>query len=72
MTTVVERITAEARQVRVGRLLLKLIAGFFYLIGWALAKLIVGIVWCFVAAKVGYLEAGGPARRKAPQRGPAG
>jgi hypothetical protein len=66
-----ERITAETRQVQPGRLLLTLIAGFFYLIGWTAAKLLVGVVWCCVAVKVGYLEAGGPVKRKAG-RGPAG
>jgi len=67
-----ERINAEARQVHVGRLLLTLLAGFFYLLGWLAAKLLLGVVWCCVAVKVGYLEAGGPVRRKARTRGPAG
>ena len=65
-----ERISAEARQVQVGRLLLTLLAGLFYLIGWLVAKLLVGVVWCCIAVKVGYVEAGGPVRKA--RRGPAG
>lgn len=65
-----ERISAEARQVQVGRLLLTLLAGLFYLIGWLVAKLLIGVVWCCVAVKVGYVEAGGPVRKA--RRGPAG
>jgi hypothetical protein len=67
-----ERINAEAKQVHLGRLLLTLLAGFFYLIGWLVAKLLLGVVWCCVAVKVGYLEAGGPVRQKVRTRGPAG
>ena len=66
-----QRITAEARQVQVGRLLLTLLAGVFYLIGWLVARLLLGVVWCCVAVKVGYLDAGGPVR-KVRTRGPAG
>jgi hypothetical protein len=62
----IDQITAEAQQVNVGRTLLKLIGGLFYLIGWVAAKLIVGVVWCCVAVKTGYVEAGGP--RKTPRR----
>jgi len=67
-----ERINAEAKQVHLGRLLLTLVAGFFFLIGWLVAKLLLGVVWCCVAVKVGYLEAGGPVRQKVRTRGPAG
>jgi hypothetical protein len=52
----VERITAEARQVHLGRLLLTLLAGFFYVIGWVIAKFYLGVVWCCVAVKVGFQE----------------
>ena len=61
----VDRITAEARQVRLGRLLLTLIAGLFWAIGWTVGKLALGVVWCAVAVKVGWQEA----RNGAPRRG---
>ncbi|MGH9250131.1 MAG: hypothetical protein ACRD0W_11510 [Acidimicrobiales bacterium] len=53
----VDRINAEARDVQVGRSLLTLIAGFFYLLGWLAGKLVVGVAWCFAAVRVGWREA---------------
>lgn len=57
----VDRITAEARDIRLGRALLTLLAGVFYVIGWIAAK-VVGVVWFAVAwagtaVKVGWAEA---------------
>lgn len=57
----VDRINAEARQMQLGRTLLTLLAGFFYLLGWLAAK-VVGVVWgaiawCAAAVKVGWVEA---------------
>jgi hypothetical protein len=63
----VDLITEQARRVRVGRVLLTLLAGVFYLAGWAAGKAAMAVVWCAVAVKVGWQEA-----RKAPARGPAG
>ena len=62
-----ERISAEAERVHVGRLLLTLLAGFFYLIGWLAAKVCLAVVWCCVAVKVGFQEG-----RKASSRGSTG
>lgn len=65
----VDRITAEARQVRLGRLLLTAIAGLFWLVGWTVGKAALAVVWCAVAVRVGWQEArvqGGT------PRGPAG
>lgn len=51
-----ERISAQARQVHVGRLLLTVLAGFFYAVGWTAAKVVLGVVWCCVAMKIGFQE----------------
>jgi hypothetical protein len=53
----VDRISAEAREVHVGRTLLTLVAGFFYLLGWLAAKVVGGAVWCLAAIRVGWREA---------------
>lgn len=63
-----ERITAEARQIHVGRLLLTLLAGFFYVLGWVAAKAVLAVVWCCVAMKVGFQEG----RKAGRQHGSAG
>ncbi len=60
----VDEITARARQVRAGRLLLTLLAGFFYAIGWTVGRAFYALAWCAVAVRVGW-QAGaarGPAR----------
>ena len=60
----VDAITAQARQVRAGRLLLTLIAAVFYAIGWAAGRVFLAVVWCAVAVKVGWQAGavrGGPA-----------
>lgn len=67
MTSIAERvpdITTQARQVRPGRLLLTILAGVFFVLGWVPGRLFLGVVWCCVAVKVGW-QAGtgrGPAR----------
>lgn len=53
----VERISTEARDVHVGRTLLTLVAGFFYLVGWLAGTLVNGLAWCVAAVKVGWREA---------------
>jgi hypothetical protein len=53
----VDRISAEARQVQLGRTLLTLLAGFFYVLGWLAGKAIGGLAWCAAAVKVGWQEA---------------
>lgn len=56
----VERITAEAREIKLGRTLLTLLAGLFYVIGWVAAKLVnvvwFAVAWSYAAAKVGWVE----------------
>lgn len=66
MTTIldrvpVERITAQAREVRAGRTLLTLLAGFFYVLGWVAFRVVavvwLAVVWCAVATREGWREA---------------
>ncbi len=60
----VDAITTRARQVRAGRLLLTLLAGFFYAIGWTVGRAFYALAWCAVAVRVGFNagRAHGPAR----------
>jgi hypothetical protein len=65
----VERISADARQVRLGRALLVLLVGIFWAVGWLAGKgtLAVGFAW--VAVRTGFDEARNPeagARGRAP------
>jgi hypothetical protein len=70
VTTITQRvpldeITAQARQVRLGRLLLTLIAAVFFGLGWMAGRFFLGVAWCAVAVKVGWQAGaarGGPAR----------
>ena len=56
----VDRITVEARQVEIGRTLLTLLAGLFFVLGWLAAKLVnvvwFAVAWSWTAAKVGWKE----------------
>lgn len=57
----VDRITAEAREVRIGFTILTILAAFFFAIGWTAAKVLGGIwlalAWSATAIKVGWQEA---------------
>jgi hypothetical protein len=65
-----ERVSAEARQINFGRLLLGIVTVPFYVLGWVVAKILIGIWLIFAhsaaATRVGYKDAmrgaGGPAR----------
>lgn len=63
----VDRISVEARQVHLGRVLLTLFAALFFAIGWVAGKAFLAVAWCGVAVKVGWQEA-----RSGSTRGPAG
>lgn len=56
-----DRITAEANEIHIGRLLLTLIAGFFYGLGWIAAKTFIAVgfmlSWSIAAVKVGWKDA---------------
>jgi hypothetical protein len=66
----VDRVSAEARQVDLGRALLTLLVGCFWLVGWLVGKATLGIAFVWAAAKVGYADARGEAGRP-PRAGPA-
>jgi hypothetical protein len=59
-----ERISAEAREVRFGRTVLLLLAGLLYGVGWLAAKVFVllwrAVAWVGVAIKLGWTEARKP------------
>lgn len=59
----VDRITAEAREVDVNRVVsrafLTVLAGVLWLIGAIPGKLVRGLVWCSVAVRVGYRDGRG-------------
>ena len=60
-----DEITAQARQVRFGHLLLTFLAALFFSLGWAMGRAFLGVAWCAVAVKVGWQAGaarGGPAR----------
>jgi hypothetical protein len=56
-----QRIRAQATQVNLGRLLLTVIAGLLFAVGWAAGRTVTGVVlavlWSAAAVKVGYREA---------------
>jgi len=52
-----DRISAEARQVRLGRAVLTLLVGVFWLLGWLAGMVSVGIGFACAAAKTGYTDA---------------
>lgn len=71
-----EDITAQAREIEFGRILLTVLAGALYAVGWLAAKTVtvigkvlgavwLGLVWSAVAVRVGWNEA------RAESRGPA-
>lgn len=63
-----DRITAEARQVQVGRTLLTVLAAVLFGVGWIVARTVnalwLGLAWSAVAVKVGWVEG----RRAAPRK----
>jgi hypothetical protein len=69
----VERITAEARQIRFWHTVLTLIGALLILVGrcayWTFAGLWLAVTWCAAAVKVGWQEArAADARRRAAAR----
>jgi hypothetical protein len=53
----VDEITAQARQVHLGRALLTVFAAFFFAVGWLAGALFMSLAWSATAVKVGWLEA---------------
>lgn len=60
----VDRISAQARDVHPGRVLLTLLAGLFFGLGWVAFKVCavvwLAFAWCAVATREGWHEARGP------------
>jgi hypothetical protein len=54
-----EEIRAEADQIRLGRLLLTVLVGFFFLIGWTAGKASLGTRFALAAVRRGWKEARG-------------
>ena len=55
----VDRIQDEARQVHLGRVLLTLLVGIFWALGWLAGKATLAVGFAYAATKVGFLEARG-------------
>lgn len=57
----VDRITAEARDVDLGRALLTVVAAVLFAVGWLAGKVVGGLIaavaWSLAAVKVGWVEA---------------
>ncbi|MGH3859219.1 hypothetical protein [Actinokineospora sp.] len=53
----VDQITAEARQVDAGRVVLSMIAAVFFAVGWTAGTAVTAAAWCCLAVKAGWLEA---------------
>lgn len=66
----VDRITVEARRVEFRRVVLTVLAGLLFGMGWAAYRVVAAawlvLAWCAVAVKVGWVEA-----RSGGDRGPA-
>ena len=59
-----DEITAQARQVRFGQVLLTILAAVFFGLGWVVGRFFLGLAWCAVAVKLGWQA--GAARGPAP------
>lgn len=54
-----DRIERQAREAHLGRLLLTLFVGVFWLAGWALRKAVMSVSFIGAAVKVGWRDAAG-------------
>lgn len=75
----IDRISKEAREIRIGRTLLTLIAALLYVVGWTAAKVVivmlvalrvlaVALAWTFAATRLGWQDAwASSARRRQPR-----
>jgi hypothetical protein len=59
-----ERILAEARQVQMGRLLLSLLLGVFYAVGWVGGKGLLALAVLGTSVKLGWQDARGTDGRR--------
>lgn len=68
-----DRIQAEAAQIKFGRTVLSLVAWALYWAGWGAGKLMTVVIWKSVAftvasVRVGWVEAAGPSKRSQIQQ----
>jgi hypothetical protein len=64
----IDRIQVEARDVQFARMLLKLLLGLFYAVGWVAGKVSVVVAVAWTAVKLGWVDA----RKPTGRRGSAG
>lgn len=67
MASLVDRVAAQSRNVRVLRVLLWVLAAPFYVLGFVVAGAWVAILWAFGALKVGFADARALGRKPAPR-----
>ena len=71
----VDRIQEQAKTVDLGRVLMTLVVGLFYLLGFVARKITlvlgVGLGWMLAAAKTGWQDAAKPAAERRPRGRPA-
>lgn len=64
----IQRIEEQARPVDLGRLLMVLVVGFFYVCGFATRKVVlvlgVGLGWAVAAVRTGWQDAGKPVEER--------
>lgn len=51
------RISAEAREIHFGRVLLTLLAAVLFGVGWVASKAVLSVAWVCAAVRVGWVEA---------------
>lgn len=56
----VEQITADAKTVDAGRVLLSLLAAIPFVLGWTAGKIVLVVAWVCLAIKAGWLDARRP------------
>jgi hypothetical protein len=70
-----ERVATEAHQIDIGRTLLTLVVGFFWLLGWTAGKICIvlaaAITFAAAAIKVGWQDAHKPVATRRRGIGPA-
>jgi len=62
MAVPLDRIVAEARQVRIAKLLLGFLLAPLYVVGWLVGKTVLATVFLAAAVKVGWQDARGSRR----------
>jgi hypothetical protein len=62
-----DRVQAEARQVNLGRALLTLLVGVFWLLGWLAGKATLAAGFAWAAVKIGFTDARTPPSGRPPR-----